>query len=939
MKAKRLKWLTALGCALLFATGCTNEELDLPDVSAGRMGEVSASLSAAQTLFNTKDPEGDKVLVAFYVPGKKDYTDRTAYTWVVNGAVCTDTMKTEKVKLPDGSEYILGYIDLSSAAGVPADVSQAFKDEKDVKIIIKNPGDAWEWQTPDLVLPISDGDKHFMIISGEESQSESTVDPIGKDEIKRAIRSAVSENGTRIRAVLSVTLALDASASDNGFTIKSKSEKAPAVKVVDVQNADSMDDRYRNVARNLIITTDIALDAQYEWTLEHKDFGTADISMQNAGKDFAKQHEYKDYVDGEMSLGLAFDGNKGTFTVWAPIASEVKLLVYDSVDKVGNFNAESVKARSVGSLTDETLKGNPKAEFTMEPNKDTGVWSYVLNDATSYKYYKYEITNNGKTYYVCDINATAASPDSIAAQIVDINKADSAKPAGWKEEYYNPFEGDYTDAVIYEMHITDWSAAADKAAGRETSNVGKYLTIVNSDAVIKYIKDLGITHVQLLPVFEFAETNGNKNYNWGYNPYHYNLPEGRYVVDMTDGTDAVKQLRALIKKFHDNKIAVNMDVVYNHTNGTQGGSLYDSTVPYYYYRFDSAGNYSNGSGCGNEIDTEAPMMKRYIIESLKHWMNDYHINGFRFDLMGCISKSTMEKIYEELSAIDENVMVYGEPWTGGTASVNDGAVQAVNANKSKVGAFDDDFRDAIKGAEFGGFQKGQVQGVFNDEGIVNGLMGKSGNNERNKTENLGLALHYVECHDNYTLFDKLAMSYLNKTSFKGDLFARLSNHDTNALAEVKKQDKLAAAYVLLSQGTPFINGGQEFLRTKRGNENSYNTNASDTNSIDLSFKNTYSDVYNTYKGLIALRKENPEAFGSNKDAKAETVKDADGKNINGVTKYTTGKFLVYFNATDEAVDITIPTDYKEAVNVSSGTPESATLPDKVPAKSFVILKK
>ena len=212
------------------------------------------------------------------------------------------------------------------------------------------------------------------------------------------------------------------------------------------------------------------------------------------------------------------------------------------------------------------------------------------------------------------------------------------------------------------------------------------------------------------------------------------------------------------------------------------------------------------------------------------------------------------------------------------------------------------------------------------------MVGKSGSNKRNTTGRLGLALHYVECHDNYTLFDKLSMSYLNKTSISTDLFAKIGK---DGLAEVKKQDMLSAAYVFLSQGTAFLNGGQEFLRTKYGNENSYATNSTEkkpTNWINLSFKTTYSDVYNTYKGLIALRKANSAAFGKNASAKAETLEK-------GVTKYTTGNFLVYFNATDKAVDITT-TGYTKAVDVSRGTPtESATLPATVDAKSFVILKK
>ena len=320
-------------------------------------------------------------------------------------------------------------------------------------------------------------------------------------------------------------------------------------------------------------------------------------------------------------------------------------------------------------------------------------------------------------------------------------------------------------------------------------------------------------------------------------------------------------------------------------------------------------------------------MKKYVIESLKHWMQDYHINGFRFDLMGCLEADTMQEIYDELYKIDSKVMVYGEPWTGGTSAVVEGATAAGKGTDGLgYAAFDDAFRDAIKGAEFGGFKKGQVQGTFNDSSIIKGLTGAE--TRRNKTDIPALSLHYVECHDNYTLFDKLAISALGKTSYSGDLFTAAADY----LSSIQAQDTLAAAYVFLSQGTPFINGGQEFLRTKKGNDNSYN--ASDSiNQIDLGMKDTYSDVYNTYKGLIALRKANSDAFGGNTAATAETY-----NSTSGLTRYVTGDFCVYFNATDSAVDIDT-TGYTTLVDVTSGTPaESTELPTSVAAKSFVILK-
>ena len=612
--------------------------------------------------------------------------------------------------------------------------------------------------------------------------------------------------------------------------------------------------------------------------------------------------------DGD-DLGITLDGSKATFKTWAPLATDVKLLLFADAS---------------------SLSKEPADSKTMEFDGTTGVWSISVDDVTVYKYYQYAITANGKTNKVCDIWAKAASGDSVASQIVDIN--DSSVSSGWETSYVNPWSDEtsksYTKAVIYEMHIRDWSRAF------APSSTGKFEDITNalkdSGEFAEHLKDLGVTHVQILPMFDYAQTNSDNKYNWGYNPYHYNVPEGRYTnySASKDGTDAVVQMRAMIKAFHDAGIAVNMDVVYNHTSGTDSGSLYDKTVPNYFYRQNASGTNSNGSGCGNELATQRKMVKKYVIDSLKHWMNDYHINGFRFDLMGLHETETMKEIYEELSKIDPNVMVYGEPWTGGTAAVENGANQAVASGRMGVGAFDDDFRDAIKGAEYMGFKQGQVQGTFNDEGIAAGLTGKSGTNNRNTTGNPALALHYVECHDNYTLFDKLAISYLNKTSFSGDLFTAIG---AKGLEEVKAQDKLAAAYIFLAQGTPFINGGQEFLRTKQGDENSYESTDS-INAIDLSFKEKYSDVYNTYKGLIALRKKNPEAFGSNEAAKAEKVSA-------GVTKYTTGDFCVYFNATDKAVAIGNASDYEKSVDVSSGTPTDGDVVAEVPKKSFVILKK
>ena len=585
-------------------------------------------------------------------------------------------------------------------------------------------------------------------------------------------------------------------------------------------------------------------------------------------------------------LGLTLCGDKAAFRTWAPLASDVKLLLFK---------------------TSKSLNAPDTKPIQMTFSKKDGTWSVKDVDIKEYSYYKFRITNSGISHEIADINSFCCSPDSVASQIVDINKSSDAIPEqnktdkayGTQKDYFNPFGNNgkekksYTDAVIYEMHVRDWSRAT------VTDSLGRYLDIADSTRIINHLKELGVTHVQLLPVFDYAETNEDKSYNWGYNPYHYNVPEGRYAsTGYTEGTTPVKELRRLIGALHENGIAVNMDVVYNHTNSTGEQSLYDMTVPYYFYRTREDKTYYNGSGCGNEINTGAFMVKKYIIESLRHWMLDYHFNGFRFDLMGVFERSTMKDIYKELYKIDPNVMVYGEPWTGGECAVVKGLTSETKRFISEcspsrkvngTACFDDGFRDAIKGAEFGGFKKGQVQGIFNDKGICKGLTGSV-----KDAGKIGRFINYAECHDNFTLFDKLALSILDRTSGIADLYEELTEEQ---LEKVKKEDMLAASYVLLAQGTPFINGGQEFMRTKMGDENSY-VSPDSINAINLDFKTRNAEVFNTYKALIAFRKANSKDFGKNRKARAYPSKP-------GLTVYSTQNFIVYFNATDEDQDIFI----------------------------------
>lgn len=975
-KMKKLKVLTALlaGVAIFLASCASDSGSDdsvKPEVAPGTVGELPKKLLDCAELVKRPDSSNEKLILFYYKDGVNASSEKAVYNWVTAGD------ESKVIPFTKDSKTGIDYAEFSvDSSYIVDEVKEAIAAGNDFNFLIKpKEVGVWKDQSKDFEFPLSEGICHLMYYEGDLYTVSDNMSP--------NFSYARMETLTTMKVELGVKYGLQTYPDSNGFTVCS--EDNSVIQVSDVVNYNAKNDRAKNNTNVLLVTLASPLDTTKNWTIKHDAFGSKTISTQNAVKISLNDYKY----EGD-DLGLTLEGEKATFKVWAPIASDVKILFYDDVTKVGNFKPETVALNVSGSTTEESLKGEPSGSEQMILDKTSGIWSYTLDSVGSKKYYKYQITNNGTVYYVADIYAKSCSPDSIASQIVDIN-ADGNY--GTKSSYVNPFgtngatEKDYTDAVIYEMHIRDWSRAVNP------SSTGRFNEMC-SDEIIAHLKDLGITHVQILPMFDYAQVNADSGYNWGYNPYHYNVPEGRYTDYSAnpDGTAAVKQMRAMIKKFHDAGIAVIMDVVYNHTSGTAGGSLYDSTVPYYYYRLksDGSGEYSNGSGCGNETDSEAPMFRKYMIDSLKHWMLDYNINGFRFDLMEIHSKEAMSEIYRELSAIDKNVMVYGEPWIGSDkAAVKDGAKTAIETGSYGVGAFDDDFRDAIKGAEYGGLNLGQIQGIkslgddgnfavdsnnkvvvtYNDDGIIAGLTGKSGKNNRNTTSKLGLALHYAECHDNYTLFDKLV--YTLDENFaaakKADKDGKIATTWPASITEeqlelIKKEDKLAAAYVLLSQGTPFINGGQEFLRTKKGNPDSYSAatkggvtwtntpgeyNIDDVNTVDLSMKDKNSDVYNVYKGLIALRKANPNAFGKNTAATAVKAKiiinsDGDASRAAGVTKYTTGDFCVFFNATEKDVVIKSEeiADYSKVVDITSGTPkESGEMVSSVLAKSFVILKK
>lgn len=902
-----------------FLFSCNAGDDNELEVTPGTTSEIDPIIIAASELAKQMDAGKQKELLLFYVDGTSDYTNRVAYMWSKGG----EGKQTDAAFSNESYEtYTFGCMTLydgrTLAAGLPKEIEKNFNESEDANIIIKETGTGWNWKTADLVLPVSSGDKHYLIIGNKDSESACDVYSLSEPEkLMPSISSAFMESETEIKVSLTVKFGLEGNASSNQFELKA--DDGSIIQITDVKNYEYKDDtdRSHNFASSLYIKLTDKVDFSKSYYVSHPKFGPENGRKVLATSAIKKS--FTDWVYDKDDLGLTLSDSKAAFKTWAPLARNVELLLF----------------------TDSANLKIPADTKRMTP-EDAGIWSISNVDVSNYKYYKFRIANPTETNDVCDIYAKAASADSVAAQITDISKEPASMPGGWKTDYYNPFGNtgvetkSYTDAVIYEIHIRDWSRL------EVSDSTGKFLDIADGTKVISYIKNLGITHVQLLPSFDYAQTNDDTSYNWGYNPYHYNVPEGRYVKNMKDGTDAVLQFRALIKAFHDAGIAVNMDVVYNHTSGTGTGSLYDMTVPYYYYRLDANGNYSNGSGCGNETDSSAPMFRKYMIDSLKHWMIDYHINGFRFDLMGLHETETMKEIYKALSEIDKNVMVYGEPWTGGSSPVVNGTGKA-NIDDcaddtyatNGVACFNDVFRNAIKGAEYPSFAKGEVSEPARNTAntVINGLMSKNFNAA------LGRSINYVECHDNLTLSDKLALVMNGKIAAEDGNWVGTTGSPSKIITdgkqqELKNRDMLAASMMFLAPGTAFINGGQEFMRSKDGDHNSYES-SDDINEIKQEYIEEYEDVTKYYKGLISLRTKYAASFSKNASSSAKRVAD-------GLIKYNAGKFVVFFNTNSENISIDVGERVKgKTVSIESGefkTSDSESTETEVSALSTLIIQ-
>ncbi|MEI7500679.1 MAG: type I pullulanase [Bacteroidota bacterium] len=543
---------------------------------------------------------------------------------------------------------------------------------------------------------------------------------------------------------------------------------------------------------------------------------------------------YKDYpVYLGNDLGVSYSKTGTILKIWSPPAQEMKLKLY------------------------KTSLGNDMTEEIICMKDGDGVWQSKLEGDRKNIYYTFQAKINGKwNDETTDPYAKAVGINGKRGQIIDLSETN---PADWENDK-SPVLNNHMDVILYELHIRDLSIASNSGI----KNKGKFLGFTESGTKnshgqstgIDHIAEMGVTHVHLLPTYDFCSVDESKlnvpQYNWGYDPQNYNTPEGSYSTNPEDGKVRILEFKKMVQAMHQKGLRVVMDVVYNHTGQTYN-SNFDQLVPGYYYRqWEKDGKYSNASGCGNETASDRAMMRKFIIESVTFWVKEYHVDGFRIDLMGIHDMETMNQVSAALRAIDPSIIIYGEGWTAGDSPLPE-KFRALKKNAKKmngVAVFSDDIRDGIKGNVFEGKSTGFASGAKDmAESVKFGIVAsgehpqidysKVNYSKEPYTKNPDEVINYVSCHDNNTLYDKL----------------KISRPDASE-EDLVKMHKLANTIVLTSQGIPFLHAGVEMKRTKGGDHNSFNKPDS-VNRINWDWKYENSDLVAYYKDLVALRKAHP----------------------------------------------------------------------------------
>lgn len=605
-------------------------------------------------------------------------------------------------------------------------------------------------------------------------------------------------------------------------------------------------------------------------------------------KEYYRSKEFKEqYIYDGNDLGACCTANSTSFKIWSPLAKSVTLNLYKDGDN----------------------KSKADKIFPMKREKK-GVWHYQIEENCHGIYYDFTIVMDDRYTNTADPYARACSCNGMRSMVVELEKTN---PDGWENDKAPEKTKEH---IIYEIHVKDFSY--DSASGIPEKYRGKYKaftvekTTLNGEkdkpTCLDYLQKLGVTHVQLMPVFDFASVDESRkeDYNWGYDPLNYNVPEGSYSTDPFHGEVRIRELKELVMALHRHGIRVIMDVVYNHTFKID--SWFSKTAPEYFYRQNEDGTYSNGSACGNDLASEREMCAKYILESVLYWAEEYHMDGFRFDLMGLLDVGLLNRIRRELDCRfgKGEILLYGEPWSAGMSPIETGHTLCLKENiqllDKNIGIFCDNTRDAIKGHVFYAKEPGFVNGGSNcEKDILSAVKAWQKEDGDFCTKAPSQIITYISAHDNLTLWDKLMTTLRPKKSF------------ANRFEDVVRANKMAAAVYFTCQGSIFFLGGEEAARTKLGDDNSYISGAK-LNQIDWQRVYKYQDVLSYYQGLIAFRKQMIGLYDKSENA-VNRIFDMEILQANIVkfcvdntsdTNNTWKTLAVFYNATNKEQNVKLP---------------------------------
>ncbi len=633
-------------------------------------------------------------------------------------------------------------------------------------------------------------------------------------------------------------------------------------------------------AKIYVLTFAEELDLRSEYTLTYRG-ESYDVNLPSyySTEEFESAYTY----EGD-DLGATWSAEKTTFRVWAPTATAVSVNLYETGDIA---NADLIDQHPM----------------TADVN---GTWVFELEGDHNGVYYTYQVEVDGETAEACDPYARTTGVNGNRAMIIDLDATD---PEGWDSDKDPHYDDNITDAIIYELHVRDLSV--DESSG--ISHKGKFLGVIETGTTnpngqstgLDYIKNLGITHIHLLPSYDYATVDESSlednEFNWGYDPKNYNVPEGSYSTDPYNGEVRVKEFKTMIKGLHDNGISIIMDVVYNHVYDAKN-FCFNQIVPGYFSRITPFGNYSQGSGCGNDTASERAMVKKYIVNSVTYWADEYHIDGFRFDLVGLIDTETMNAVIEEVHKTHPNVIFYGEGWNMSTDLTKDGYELTTQGNSELVSGFaffNDTFRDSLRGP----------MSKTNEPGYISGAGGYAGDIAKCFMGNVSWcqtptqSINYASCHDNHSLFDRLILSTSGATT-----------------AERIKMNNLSAAIVMTSQGVPFFQAGEELFRSKPLGDGTYDHNSykspDSVNSIkwDALDSKLVQSSYAYYQGLIAFRKAHPALRLTTAEEVEASITKLETSNSNLLAFHISGDadqgaskgIVAIFNPGKDAVTVDLP---------------------------------